>query len=107
MYMTNKKIILANKTPMSDEIWKYSNPDEVFKKGKEADILIYRSFRPSKKYMVLSPDDKWIHFGQMDYQDYTKHKDDERRENFLNRSSQWKNLDDIYSPAFLSRYFLW
>ena len=106
MYMT-KKVILANKTPLSDEIWKYSHPDDVFAKGKKADILIYRSFKPDKKYMVLTPDDKWVHFGQMGWEDYTKHKDDERRDRFLKRSSEWRGLDNIYSPAFLSRYFLW
>ena len=40
-----------------------------------------------KKYMVLNPDtNKWIHFGQMGNEDFTKHKDDKRRQNYLKRT---------------------
>lgn len=59
--------------------------------------------------MVQNPDNKWIHFGQMGYEDYTKHKDDDRRKNYLNRSSnikgQWKA--NKYSPNNLSIHLLW
>ena len=59
--------------------------------------------------MVQDPDNKWVHFGQMGYEDYTKHKDDDRRKNYLNRSSnikgQWKS--NKYSPNNLSIHLLW
>lgn len=59
--------------------------------------------------MIQDPDNKWIHFGQMGYEDYTKHKDDDRRKNYLKRSSnikgQWKS--NKYSPNNLSIHLLW
>lgn len=100
-------IIPANKVPKEDEIWEYSNPKKVYNRGKKYGITVYRSFKRGKKYMVLDDDEKWVHFGAMEYEDYTKHKDKERRERFLTRSSGWKNLNDTYSPAFLSRVLLW
>ena len=52
---------------------------------------------------------KWIYFGQMGYEDFTKHKDDKRRENYLKRTTNipgnWK--DNKYSPNNLSRNILW
>lgn len=59
--------------------------------------------------MVQDPDNKWVHFGQMGYEDYTKHKDDNRRKNYLKRSSnisgKWKS--NKYSPNNLSIHLLW
>lgn len=105
--MTFRRTIRANEVPKDDEIWDYSNPNKVYRKGLKLGITVFRSDKPNKKYMVLNDDEKWIHFGQMDYEDYTKHKDKERRERFLKRSSHWRNLENIYSPAFLSRELLW
>ena len=52
---------------------------------------------------------KWIHFGQMGYEDFTKHKDKKRQENYLKRTAamrgDWK--DNEYSPNNLSRNILW
>jgi len=59
--------------------------------------------------MVQDPNGKWIHFGAMGYEDYTKHKDDKRRENYLNRASNikgsWKQ--NKYSPNNLAINLLW
>jgi hypothetical protein len=45
----------------------------------------------------------------MGYEDFTKHKDDKRRENYLKRTTNipgnWK--DNKYSPNNLSRNILW
>lgn len=92
------------------EIYKYSNPKKVFKLAKEMygdDIEIKLSNKNDKKYMILNPDTKkWVHFGQMGYEDYTKHKDKERRDNFLIRNKKWEHKP-IFSPAFLSYHLLW
>ena len=59
--------------------------------------------------MVQDPNGKWIHFGAMGYEDYTKHKDDKRRENYLKRASNikgsWKQ--NKYSPNNLAINLLW
>jgi len=59
--------------------------------------------------MVQDPTGKWIHFGAMGYEDYTKHKDQTRRENYLNRSTNikgsWKQ--NKFSPNNLAIHLLW
>jgi len=95
------------------DILEYSNPTKVFKKAKEYlgdNVEIQLSTNPKKKYMVLDPHtNKWIHFGQMGYEDFTKHKDPVRRHNYLQRTlfmrGDWKH--NKYSPNNLSRNILW
>ena len=57
----------------------------------------------------MNPKGKIINFGQMFFEDYTKHKDMARRMNYLRRSEgikgKWR--DDGYSPNNLSRRLLW
>lgn len=59
--------------------------------------------------MIQDPNNKWIHFGQMGYEDYTKHRDENRRMNYLNRASKikghWKT--NKYSPNNLAIHLLW
>ena len=85
---------------------KYSNSSIVMKKAKELHLNpIQLSSRKDKKYMV-SDAKKLIHFGQMGYEDYTKHHDEKRRELFRKRNHKWKDAEK-YSPAWLSYYLLW
>ena len=96
-----------------DEINKYSNPKKVQEKAKKylgEGAIIYRSAKKDKKYMIYNPNTKkWVHFGQMPYEDFTKHQDPKRRENYLKRTANmrgnWKN--DKYSANNLSREILW
>jgi hypothetical protein len=97
---------------MSNEILKWSNPIEVKMNAIKylgKNVPLYYSTRKDKKYMVITPDDKIVHFGQQGYEDYTKHKDEKRRENYLARSSKIKGdcKNDKYSPNMLSRHLLW
>ena len=91
----------------------FSNPKIVNKKAKEylgKNVQIKLSDKPIKKYMVLNPNtNKWVHFGQLGYKDFTKTGDTVKRKNYLSRSSNikgdWKN--DKYSSNNLSRHILW
>ena len=96
-----------------NELIKYSNPQEVRRKldtylGKKTELYI--STRRTKKYMVLSPNG-FIHFGQFDppMEDYTKHQNEIRRINYLNRATAIKGnwRDDPYSANNLSINLLW
>ena len=51
-------------------------------------------------------DNRWVHFGQMCMEDYTRHKDDYRRELFKNRNRKWQDRPQS-SPAYLSYFALW
>ncbi len=93
------------------EIYKYSNPQEVLKKaykllGNNIDLAL--STRKDKKYMIRGDftENKWIHFGQMDYEDYTKHKNKVRLIKFRQRNSKWKDSKPN-TASYLSYYLLW
>lgn len=72
--------------------------------GKDVDL--YLSTRKDKKFMVISPEGKRIHFGQKGYEDWHSHKDPTRRERFRIRNAKWANAP-MYSPAHLAYYVLW
>lgn len=90
----------------------YSNPrivqQRAFKRfGKDA--VVYRSSTKNKKYMILNPAGKFVHFGQLPYEDETEHGDQERRRNYLNRATKIRGnwAKDPYSPNCLAIYLLW
>lgn len=93
-----------------NELKKWSNPDLVAKMGDKyiPKTPIYVSTRKDKKYMVETPDGKWIHFGQMGYKDGTLKDNDreQRRNRFLHRNAKWSEAN-IFTPAYLSYYLLW
>jgi hypothetical protein len=57
---------------------------------------IVDSWRQNKKYAVLYQE-KWIHFGDRRYEDYTIHRDPERRENYRRRASKIQNVYGEYT----------
>jgi len=90
----------------------YSNPKIVQQRayklfGKEA--TVYRSNKKDKKYTIINPDGNPVHFGQLPYEDFTRHGDPIRRQNYLNRATNikgnWKA--DPYSPNNLAIRLLW
>ena len=66
--------------------------DELINKAKDlgAESLDYSS-RKNNKYMVTLPSGKKVHFGSPKYEDYTIHKDKERRDKYLSRVMKIKN----------------
>lgn len=68
-----------------------------------------KSTRTDKKYMIIEPNGKIIHFGAKGYSDYTKHKDSERKKRYINRhkiNENW-NKSGIETAGFWSRWILW
>lgn len=94
-------------------IRKVSNPIRVIDNAKKylgPDSIILPSEKPTKKYKVYNPNtNKYVYFGSMSYEDYTMHRDKNRQQNYLKRSSKirgnWRN--NPYSPNNLSRELLW
>ena len=65
------------------------------------------STRNGKKWMVLDPNTgKWVHFGAMNYEDFTVHQDKERRKKYHSRMQRFKSAYK-YSPGYLSLVLLW
>jgi len=63
-----------------------------------------------KKYSIFDKkNNHWVSFGQLGYEDYTKHHNKDRRKNYLTRSGKikgkWSN--NKYSANNLSRRILW
>lgn len=97
----------------SRKLRRFSNPEKAQKMayrylGKTAKL--YPARNPQKKYSIYDPkNDKWMNFGQIGYEDYTKHKDKNRRKNYLTRTrsmrGHWKR--NPYSANNLSRQVLW
>ena len=91
----------------------YSNIKEAQRKaykylGKTATLS--PSTKAEKKYMIQDQNTgKMVHFGQLGYEDFTKHKDEARRQRYLKRATNmrgnWKA--NPYSPNNLSINILW
>ena len=48
-----------------------------------------------------------IDFGARGFEDYTIHKDPERKKRYIERHKRNENWNDPLSPGALSRYILW
>lgn len=90
----------------------FSNPKEAQRKAKKylgKNTELFLSTRKDKKYMVQSPDNKFVHFGAMGYSDFTKTKDKEKQNAYLKRATKikgnWKG--NKYSPNNLAIHILW
>ena len=100
-------------------IYNVSNPEIVYEnlikylKKNNLNINDYKLFlskKKDKKYVLL--DEKkgdFIHFGNIKYEDFTKHKDEERKNRYLKRAmnirGKWR--DNLFSPNNLSINLLW
>jgi hypothetical protein len=78
-----------------EQLKKVSNPKEVIKNSQQyfnnPDIKVYLSKRKDKKYAIYDPNiKKLVPFGNVNYEDYTKHKNNERRLDYLIRASHIK-----------------
>jgi hypothetical protein len=97
----------------SKRLYLYSNPTKAqhmaYKYlGKTAKLYPARNLK--KKYSIYDPkNEKWINFGQLGYEDFTKHNNKTRRQNYLTRTKfmrgNWRS--NKYSANNLSRNILW
>ena len=89
-----------------EELRKFSDPEYVMEKAKMMGLNpVHESSRKDKKYMIFDGR-KMIHFGQMGYEDATKHQNLDRINRFRKRNWKWQ-FEPKYSPAYLSWFLLW
>ena len=70
---------------------------------------LYDSIRADKKFMVITPNGKKIHFGQKGYSDFPIHKDEQRKQRYIARhqhNEDW-SISGIDTAGFWSRWILW
>ena len=72
------------------------------------DVVIRKASNPKKKYEAVFNNHTIIPFGANGYEDFTTHRDEQRRHNYLKRhgGEDWSR-GNIMSPGWLSRYILW
>lgn len=59
------------------------------------------------KWIAYFEDGRKTRFGAVGYEDYTQHKDKERRERYRSRHEKDLKTGDPYRAGFLSYYILW
>lgn len=91
------------------KIKQVSNINKVLKNLKKYNIdsNLFISTRKNNKFYIVSPENnKKIHFGNINYQDYTFTQDKEKLRKFKIRNHKWKNAPK-YTPRYLSYWILW
>lgn len=71
---------------------------------------IKKSTRKDKKLMAIFDNNgkkKTIHFGQKFASDFTKHRDNERKERYIKRHIKRENWENPMTAGSLSRFILW
>jgi hypothetical protein len=73
---------------------------------------LLKSSNPKKKYMVhiiskKTGREKTIHFGAFGMSDYTQHKDEARKQRYINRHSAREDFNDPETAGYYSRWILW
>ena len=70
-------------------------------------IILQKSSNPKKKFDALV-NDKKVSFGSSSYQDYTQHKDEQRKKNYIARhGSGNENWNDLTTAGAWSKGILW
>ena len=67
----------------------------------------YTSDKPNKKYYIITNNDKKVYFGQASASDFTIHKDEARKQRYINRHKKNENWNDKDSAGDWSRWLLW
>ena len=71
------------------------------------EVELYLSDKPHKKYVVKFPDGKKIYFGAPKYEDYTIHKNNKRKQNYIKRHAKNEDWTNKKTAGFWSRWLLW
>ena len=71
------------------------------------EIIITKSKKSDKKYSALIDGKNTIHFGSAQHSDFTKHKDEERKQRYINRHKKNENWSDPKTAGFMSKHLLW
>ena len=72
-------------------------------------VEVRKSTRADKKLMAVFSDGRKVHFGARGYEDYTTHKDPQRKSNYIARhrpTEDWTKTG-LYTAGFWSKHLLW
>ena len=69
----------------------------------------YKSDKPDKKYYIITNDNKKVYFGAAGMSDFTIHKDEARKQRYINRhkkNENW-NKSGVDTAGWWSLKYLW
>ena len=67
----------------------------------------YLSDKREKKYYIITKTGKQVYFGASGYQDYTQHKDDDRRDAYIRRHEKRENWENPDTAGYWAKRYLW
>ena len=69
----------------------------------------YKSDKPDKNYYIIANSGRKIYFGAAGMSDFTKHKDEARKQRYIDRYKNNENWgkSGIDTAGFWSRWLLW
>ncbi len=70
-------------------------------------LQLFKSTLKNKRYKIILGDGSAVHFGDDRYQNYTMHKDPNRKRLYILRHQKNEDWNDIKTPAFWSKHLLW
>ena len=71
------------------------------------EVIIKKSNTKGKKYDAVINDNKKVSFGATGYSDFTKHKDEERKERYIARHKVNQDWKDYNTAGFWAKNILW
>ena len=69
------------------------------------DIIIKKSSKDGKKYDAVIDNKKTVSFGATGYSDFTKHKDEDRKQNYIARHKPNQDWKDHTTAGFWAKMF--
>ena len=70
-------------------------------------VVISKSNKKRKKYDAVIDGKKTISFGATGYSDFTKHKDEERKQKYIDRHKKNEDWTDFNTAGFWARWLIW
>ena len=71
------------------------------------EVILKKSSKAGKKYDAVIDGKKTVSVGATGYSDFTKHKDEERKQRYIARHGATRTFKDIEKPQTWARYILW
>ena len=70
------------------------------------EVILQKSSNPKKKYDAYV-EGKKVSFGATGYSDFTQHKDEDRKKNYISRHKPNQNWNDLTTAGAWSKNLLW
>jgi hypothetical protein len=71
------------------------------------EVIIKRSTKKDKKFDAIVDGKKTVSFGAAGMSDFTKHKDPERKERYINRHKKKEDWSNPKTSGFYAKNVLW